>query len=103
MQKFDDAAPEHLPMSTRVALAASPDSIPNARVTMDCRCGAHDMTDMAWFAKKFGPSTSIGGLLSRYRCRWCGGLNVKVTIATTVAKTSPATNVIPFPAQPHCR
>ena len=60
------------------------------------------MTDMAWFAKKFGPATTLGSLLSRYRCRWCGGRTVKFTIAVLTAvpapaKKSPAANVIPFP------
>ncbi len=88
---------------TRAALAASPGAIPKALVTIDCRCGAHDMTEMAWFAHKFGPATTIGGLLSRYRCRWCGGVDVTFNIAIggdAVDQSPASTNIIPFPLPP---
>jgi hypothetical protein len=104
MEQINEGASGPFVMPTSTALSVSPDCIPNAHVTMDCRCGAHDMTDMAWFAKKFGPATTLGGLLSRYRCRWCGGRTVKFTIAVLTAvpapaKKSPAANVIPFPTR----
>jgi len=77
MQQFEEGVSGRVSISTRAVLAASLDCFPNTRVTMDCRCGAHDMTDMAWLAKKLGPAITIGGLLSRYRCRWCRGVDVK--------------------------
>ncbi len=103
MHQISDPEATRAQAVTRAALAASPDTIPKARITIDCRCGAHDMTEMEWFAQKFGPATTIAGLLSRYRCRWCGGVDVTFNIAVGGAAADPPparTNVIPFPPPP---
>ncbi len=103
MHRFNDPEAAHRLAAMRSALAASPASIPKALVTIDCPCGAHDMTEMEWFARKFGPADTIEALLSRYRCRWCRGVDVTLNIAVGGAAADPPparANVIPFPRPP---
>lgn len=103
MHRFNDPEATRQLAAMRSALAASPASIPKALVTIDCQCGAHDLTEMDWFARKFGPADTIGALLSRYRCRWCHG--VEVTFGLSVPRTgtdaaAARTNVLPFRPRP---